>query len=325
MKVFGVGIADNALNKKAKTVDSQLDAAAAALEKPSYNYKAVMSTRKKLAGVLGKVSVPLVGDVFVSLVGQVKMALPVVVTLETVTSCLSAYMGKSLSAVDRRIIAKRLAGNLPQLVLQQSVLSWCYVTKPEWVLATIAEVTVVRRKSQLVNRLVFDAITGSCAGYDLMAFWSFKKFNFLATLLDKDGHGFGLTRPRLNKLGDDRSNYTYSSYIQLSGMHCFLLLDPRRSHLYPEFYTIGHGSGTMRYNRQLLAARVRNRSPCVLNSKISYDCYSCSMGRDRCDFAIREKTCIKSVCQRCKADSLLDPSDPDYSHLCLSCARKAKV
>jgi hypothetical protein len=313
-------------------MDNDLVHIAETLQKPTYNYKRIMQTREKIRAALKDANKPLLGDVFTSLVGQVKMALPVVVTLATVSSCLSVYLGRTLTTFDKERIAKRLAGNLDELVLQRPVLSWCDARKPEWSLVEVSKVEVVKKAKGPLNRVCFDALTGSCAGYELSALWSFKKFNYMAILQDDKGIGFGLTRAKLNKNGDDRSSYTYSDYRQLVGMHCFALIDPHRSTTEPEFYTIGHSSGTMAYNRALFSKRSRLRSPCLLDARVTYDCYVCPAGRDRCENAIRALSCTRLVCRSCKAVAYREPrTDEDpvkkagSSYLCFSCSRKVST
>jgi hypothetical protein len=298
---------------------------AESLPKPRYAYTKVMTTRSKLRVAMASFVSPLVGDVFQQFVAEVLKALPSSVPLSAVAGSLTSYVGSTLTADAREMIAKRLAGNLEQLKAGNSVLSWFAPKHPEWVLAEIADIRVVKSRGSFRNRLTFDVITGSCAGYEAQAFWSFKKLGFLAVATQEtDRHGFGLVSPRVTQMGDLRSKYSYKDYRQLIGLHCYLLLDPNRSRETPEFHTVGHAAGTAAHNRQLLKDRTRDLSPCLLDATISYDCYLCVAGRDKCPRAIRSLTFKRRKCGSCEQVSLVDPNDVEHPGVCISCTHKIR-
>lgn len=288
---------------------------------PPYNHHRVTSTREKLVAALAQHNERLEGDRFTSFVGAVKMCLPYIVTTQTVHDSLLAYLGKELTAADRSNIACRLSGNLDELCIQKPVLSWSRPVSPEWSLSVIQSVHVVRRSDgQLKNRVVFTVLTGSYAGKSITVHWTFRRFNYSAVAVNENGFGFGLTRARFNKDGDDRSRYTYANYKQLIGFECYLLFDPKRCVDAPAFSAVGHNAGTQAHNRKLLLSRLRANSPCILSEKVQYSCYACPVGTDTCPRAVRVRTCYVGVCKQCKKKEVVDPSDPAFRDICIRCA-----
>jgi len=295
---------------------------ASELPKPAYNFYTISKTAEKIRQALKECTDKLEGNAFTSFVGRVKSQLSPHVTLETVKNSLTVYLGKTLTDADRATIAIRLSGNHELLTMQKPVLSWCCPRDYEWVLAELSQVFVVKASKGLVNRIHFQVLTGSAAGYELVANWSFGRFNREAVVPDTQGNGFGLAYARINKYGEDTGVYTYQDYRQLIGFHCYLLLDPKRSQEFPEFCEIGHSSGTMHRNRRLFKERLRKNEPCLVDPKIQHDCYVCPLGRDKCHRAIRESSCVIGSCKICKKRALRDSSLKKYRELCLSCREK---
>jgi hypothetical protein len=305
---------------------SDISGVAEKLPKPRYEYTKVMAIRDKLRVAMSSFVEPLTGEVFASLVAALSAAMPSSVPTTAIGGSLTRYVGSVLTAEDRETIAKRLAGNLEQLKAGRPVLSWFAPKDPEWVLAEISNIVVVNYRGSRHNRLTFDVITGSCAGYEAQAFWSFNKLSYLAVATQEhESYGFGLVSPRVTKLGEFRSKYAYKDYRQLIGMHCYLLLDPVKSKESPEFYTVGHAAGTSAHNRRLLKERTRELSPCLLDATISYDCYACAAGRDKCPRAVRLLTYRRRVCEACKKIGFVDPNDKEHVNVCMSCTFKLRT
>lgn len=299
---------------------------AESLPKPRYEHSKVMAIREKLRSVVLSFTEPLIGEVFQQCVSAIASVLPSGIATPAIAGSLTRFAGSTLTRDDCDLIAKRLAGNLEQLRAARPVLSWFSPQQPEWVLAEILEIKVVNYRGSRCNKLTFDVITGSCAGYESQAFWSFNKLSVLAVKTqENDTHGFGLVSARFTKSGDLRSKYAFKDYRQLIGLHCYLLLDPARSKETPEFYTVGHTAGTSAYNRRLLKRRTRELSPCILDATISYDCYACSAGRNKCSLAVRPLTHKRKVCVSCKQVGLVDPNDTEYTDVCMSCTFKLRT
>lgn len=288
---------------------------------PGYNHHRVTSAREKISAALASHTEVLTENAFKSFVGAVKSCLPYIVTLQTVQDSLIGYLGKKLSLGDRQEIACRLSGNIDELCMQRTVLSHSKPVAPEWALSCVESVHVVRSSNgNLVNRLVFKILTGAYAGRDIVSNWSFKRFNYSAVVTNEKGIGFGLTRPRLNRDGEDLSRYTYKDYRQLIGFECYLLVDPRRCGDYPTYVAIGHNSGTQNHNRKLLLSRLRANSPCILSEKVQHNCYACPVGKSECPRAVRRLSCYRGTCKVCRVAGLIDPSEAAFRDMCTKCA-----
>ena len=280
----------------------------------------VLKRRTKLISSLNEfLSQRLEGDTFFVFVDRVQAALPDGISRNTIHHSVKYLLKKDLTPALLSEMSWRLAGNVNQLVGNKPVPQWTRQRNFEWIPAQVCEIQTVRKYKQLMHELVFQSLAGTIVPRKLCQSWSLKKTNYLATYRNDKGLGFGFGRSRINNRGEQTGQALFYDIRQFYGLRCFLLLDPQRSCPDPFAIEVGHTHATMAYNKQLIVARDRSRSPCLKGLPDTAECYHCPCGTDRCVLATHSRTYVPGLCPRCQIQGFVDPAELEYHNMCLNC------
>lgn len=266
----------------------------------------------------------MVAETFHSFVDTLHRELPNNILRDTVLNSVKSVLKKTLTDQMLHDTCWRLAGNLERLLDQKPVPVWSRQTEFEWIPAEICEVKTLKRFNRLENQIVFASLAGSIVPLQLVQFWSQRKTHYLATYRDQKGLGFGFSRSKINRRGEQVNRMLFYDVRQFYGLRCLLLLDPTRSKDDPYAFEIGHSSSLMKYNRDLLFYRDRLSNPCVRGLPDSQECFTCPFGTDKCYLATHPVTYTTGECPRCGAKGFFDPAEQDHVGICVNCVREER-
>lgn len=293
---------------------------------PHISISTILTRRDNLTkGLTGFLGHKLEGATFYSFVDKLHEALPANILRMTVHKSVEELLKQELTRDQILETCWRLAGNLDLLLEQVPVTSWTYQQKAEWVPVQICDVYTTRKFRQLVHALSFQSLAGTVVPYTFTQYWSIKKTNYLATFRNDKGLGFGFGRSQINSRGEQRGNCIFSDIRQFHGLRCFLLIDPKKSQTEPIAVEVGHSSGTMNFNRQLISARDRLQNKCIKGLAEGLECFHCPYGLDKCSLATHALSYKKGVCSRCTKPGFFDPGETDLPGICTNCVREEKI
>lgn len=290
---------------------------------PNLSIKKVLDRRDKLTGALtGYLGHKLTEGQYESFKHTLIEALPQGIPVTAIENSIKNLAGKTLSDKDLLNFCWRIAANMDSLWNSQPVLEWVYQKDFEWVPVEIAEIYVVKFNGKIKNQLIFQSLAGSIAPKTLIQYWSFEKTSYLATFRDDKNNGFGFSRSRLNKRGDQTGRNLFLDYRQYGGLRCFLLIDPYKSKIQnaPVAIEVGHNGATTSYNTNLIVKRNRLINPCLKGYGHDIECFHCPYGSDKCEIATHPRTYSMIKCKDCNKPYYCDSGDNLYGTICISCA-----
>ena len=269
-----------------------------------------------LAEYLGQ---DLQGDTFFLFVDAVQRALPNGISRITVHNSVKHLLKKELNHQLLSDTCWRLAGNINSLVAAKPVAKWTRQDHFEWIPVQVSEIQTIKKHGQFMHDITARCLAGSVAPGYLTQTWSLKKTSYLAVYRNEKGLGFGFGRSRINGRGEQMGRNLFNDIRQFYGLRFYLLLDPKRSQTDPVAIEVGHTTATMNYNKRLIVARDRTRTSCLRGLPDTQECYHCPYGTDKCVLATHPKTYTIAKCSRCCKPGFFDPTEQEYSKMCVNC------
>lgn len=243
--------------------------------------------------------------------------------VQTLHKHFKGMLDQTVTEGDLLNVSWLVAGNYSEL-FRDNVLQFGELNTLAWELAEVVDVNTVRKDQQLMQLFQFRILTGPLASQVITNYWSLKKTSYLATYRDEKNYGFGFSRSRINKKGEELSHCIFSHVRQFFKLRCYLLLDPERSNTLPYVKEVGHRNGTMGYNRKLIGRRDRSLQSCLKQLPNNPECYQCPYGLDHCELATHERTYKKGTCSGCGKLSFFDPTDISRCIVCVTQELKSR-
>lgn len=283
---------------------------------PAVSVGRVLDRRDKLADILvGFDGRRPAGDEFHGLVRALVGGLPTGCREQAVSASAGHLAGQPVTVPAAVALAWRLAANVDRLKQGRPVTPRAWESEPHWaVLQALAVRPVVLYPEDKARRqrgayMRFQALTGLAAGIAFRRFWSIDLIRYFATAA-------GFPKPwKENAFDDER---------QLAGFRLVAYLEPERARDgQPGFKHLAVPPAFERWNRGVIAARVREKNPCPRRLPLEVACHTCPAGQDECHAACHPVTYRPGECPRCQKRAYFDP-DPEAfnADVCVGCGRK---
>jgi ferredoxin len=266
---------------------------------PGYSLPQVLVVRDRIVDRSQiHVGTVLLGDYYEDWLALAHSAVPDI-PLNTLRLSSRSLLDRELTLEKLGEFAWRMAGNLKTLRAGQPVTAWGMQAIEEWMPLYVGRARPGRnRRDEAGHWLTFRVMAGSACPLEVRRFWTWPMASFVSDRL-----GF-----------NPRANRPFPGADHFVGMLLYGLFEPQLSEDRPGFHQVRVSAVMLAHNVNLIKGR--NEKPCPTFGYL-HDCAGCTIGYDRCPYAVHAQTFIRQHCITCgRADALFDPDQPEH---CLDC------
>ena len=283
---------------------------------PPMNVSRVLERRDKLAEYLvGFQGRRPTGDEFHGLVQVLVGKLPPGCREQAVSASAGHLAGQLVTAPAAVTLAWRLAANVDRLKQGRAIIPRAWDSEAHWSALQVVGVRPIvlypedKARRQRGAYVRFLALTGQAAGLAFRRFWSIDLVRYFSTVA-------GFPKPwKDNAYEDER---------QIAGFRLAGYLEPERARDgMPGFKHLSVPAAFERWNKAVIAMRVRDTNPCPRSLPLAVACHTCPAGLDECDAACHPVSYRVGTCPRCHQEAYFDPDPEAFNQdVCATCGRK---
>jgi hypothetical protein len=271
---------------------------------PSYNLGTVFTLRDKLSdNLIQHVGTAPTGPEFERFVDDVYKLLPEEIKYSTLYSSSIDLLNKEISDKLLYTYCWRIAGNLPLLRKDKTVLPWLCQKDKEWVPVQVLSAEKTKTiKGDIAYLYKLRILAGPPCPMIISKLWPLKTCSYIASKI-------GFSKPW--------KDHPFRDAHEIVSTRFSVELDPKFSRSEPGFEHIHCTASLLQWNKDLLKARAHTDPPCPY--KFTHFCYKCPVGYDNCIAGVHPRTYTVTRCDNCNADTY---HDPGLMQICIPCKNK---
>jgi hypothetical protein len=271
---------------------------------PGYDLARVRATREKIVAASSiHVGTVLLGEYHEDWLLLVHSAIPDV-PLPALRLSTRSLLDRLLTDATLSEFAWRVAGNIRVLKAGRPVTAWGMQLAPEWMPLAVAAAQPGRNhKDESGHWITFRILAGSACPLEVRRFWTRPASRFVSARV-----GFNA-----------RAGRPFAGAEHFTGMLLYGLFEPRLSDDRPGFHQVRVTARMAQHNVALIAGRAQK--PCPTRG-YRHACGACTIGYDRCVYALHPRTFTTGPCASCGDRAAL--IDPEHPERCVDCAGRKR-
>jgi hypothetical protein len=210
-------------------------------------------------------------------------------SVNAVRRTLTGLVGKTVDLKLAKYLSIRFAGNAKKFKECESIpVEFVYMPPSEWFLVRIDDVFKAAKSKKNEDIFKMTVCSGLPAGETLTQVWSSAKQFFLAKFKDDRGYGFGFSKSRLDRAGDEKNAGVFYSPRQFVGLFFFGLLAINTFDNELKLDKLAHSSMSWAHNRELIKLRDRKHAPCIKKPTLQLNCCHCPISYRICKLSTKD-------------------------------------